>query len=84
MRRIVCAAIRAADGSVLLGIRHYSADMVEQIKARTDGEKFWHRHDPDQGFVDQHGVYLDRTEAADVARESGQSDAFILFSEDLY
>lgn len=26
-RRVVCAAIRAADGELLLGIRHYSKDM---------------------------------------------------------
>lgn len=66
-RRIVCAAIRAADGSVLLGIRHYSPDMHAQIDARRDGEKFKHRHDEDQGFVDQHGVYLSREEAFVVA-----------------
>ena len=39
-RRVVCAAIRAADGDVLLGIRHYSPDMHRQISARHDGAKF--------------------------------------------
>jgi hypothetical protein len=71
-RRVVCAAIRAADGSLLLGIRHYSADMHEQIEARRDGEKFKHRLDEDQGFVDQHGVYMSREEAYSVAKVSGQ------------
>ena len=56
-RRVVCAAIRAADGEVLLGIRHYSRDMHRQIEARKDGEKFLHRHDEDQGFVDQRGIF---------------------------
>ena len=66
-RRVVCAAIRAADGSILLGIRHYSRDMHEQIEARKDGYKFAHRHDEDQGFVDQHGSFMSREEAFKVA-----------------
>lgn len=71
-RRIVCAAIRAADGEVLLGIRHYSMDMHRQIEQRKDGKKFTHRHDEDQGFVDQWGVYMTRTEAFLVAQAAGQ------------
>lgn len=71
-RRVVCAAIRAEDGDVLLGIRHYSRDMHEQIDARVDGKKFTHRHDEDQGFVDQHGVFMDRFEAFRVAATAGQ------------
>lgn len=72
VRLVVCAAIRASDGTVLLGIRHYSQDMHAQIKQRFDGEKFKHRHDPDQGFVDQHGVYMTREEAFVVAALAGQ------------
>lgn len=97
-RRVVCAAIRAADGTLLLGIRHYSMDMHAQIDARHDGEKFLHRHDEDQGFVDQHGVYMDRFEAfivAERARQivdlsacgtgvSGMAIAAKLYSEGLY
>lgn len=78
MRRVVCAAIRASDGSVLLGIRHYSRDMREQIAARHDGEEFKHRLDEDQGFVDQHGVWMDRFEAfkvADAAKQIIKIDA---------
>jgi hypothetical protein len=71
-RRVVCAAIRAADGDVLLGIRHYSADMHRQIEARRDGQKFYHRLDADQGFVDQHGVFMSRAEAYEVALLAGQ------------
>lgn len=71
-RHVVCAAIRAADGSLLLGIRHYSADMRAQIQARHDGAKFEHRHDEDQGFVDQHGVFMSREEAFRVAADGGQ------------
>jgi len=57
-RRVVCAAIRAADGDVLIGIRHYSKDMHEQIARRNDGAKFARRLDEDQGFVDQRGVFM--------------------------
>lgn len=71
-RRVVCAAIRAADGEVLLGIRHYSADMHRQIGQRVDGHKFKHRLDEDQGFVDQNGVFMPRHEAYQVAWMAGQ------------
>lgn len=89
-RRIVCAAIRAADGELLLGIRHYSLDMHAQISKRIDGEKFTHRGGDDQGFVDQFGAYLTRAEAYRVASESRQiinPDAcpnYKLYSEGLY
>lgn len=93
-RRVVCAAIRAADGSVLIGTRHYSRDMHAQIEARRDGEKFKHRHDPDQGFIDQHHVYMTREEAYKVAADAGQVlypfacgeglDGPKLYSEGLY
>lgn len=72
VRRVVCAAIRAADGSLLLGIRHYSRDMHEQIEQRAGGWKFLHRHDEDQGFVDQRGVFMTREEAYQVAAAAGQ------------
>jgi hypothetical protein len=71
-RRVVCAAIRAADGDLLIGIRHYSADMHRQIEQRRDGEKFKHRLDEDQGFVDQRGVWMSREEAFGVAARARQ------------
>lgn len=93
-RRVVCAAIRAADGEVLLGIRHYSADMHRQIEQRVDGAKFMHRCDEDQGFVDQHGVFMSRLEAYVVASRGRQIidrqscgkglDGMKLYSEGLY
>ncbi len=70
--RIVCAAIRAEDGELLLGIRHYSRDMILNINARTDGDKFKHRGDKDQGFVDQWGVFFSREEAYQIAKDNGQ------------
>lgn len=66
-RRVVCAAIRAADGEVLLGIRHYSEDMHYQIGIRRDGDDFKRRHDEDQGFIDQWGAFMSREEAYQAA-----------------
>ncbi len=91
-RRVVCAAIRADDGSLVLGIRHYSADMLTQIHHMgADGPKFHHRNGYDQGFVDQHGVYMDRREAYTVALAAGQivypeacTLGSCLYSEGLY
>lgn len=90
-RRVVCAAIRAKDGEVILGLRHYSADMHSQIAARSDGEKFTHRHGDDQGFVDQWGAYMTRTQAYEVALHAGQilypqslHGGTMLYSEALY
>lgn len=71
-RRVVCAAIRAEDGELLLGIRHYSADMHRQIAQRADGQKFCNRLDEDQGFVDQHGEFMGREEAYWVAMRADQ------------
>ena len=71
-RRVVCAAIRGRNGMLMLGIRHYSRDMAEQMYRRVDGHNFELRLDEDQGFVDQHGVWMDREEAYRVAKASGQ------------
>jgi len=88
--RIVCAAIRASDGSIITGIRHYSWDMSAQITARKDSEKFQHRHGDDQGFVDQRGNYYTRAEAWAIAAREGQIIRTIhgqegtLYSENMY
>lgn len=71
-RRVVCAALRASDGDVLLGVRHYSPDMYKQMERRHDSQKFELRHDDNQGFVDQYGVYMDRYEAYKVAEAASQ------------
>lgn len=94
IRRVVCAAIRAADGDLLLGIRHNSDDMKKQIRERLDGHKFRNRLDQDQGFVDQHGKWMSREEAYQVAKEALQIiypercavglDGPKLYSEGLY
>lgn len=89
-RRIVCAAIRAHNGDVIVGIRHYSSDMHRQIRNRLDGYRFENRHDDDQGFVNTWGEYLTRREAYAVALMNGQiirpeaCRGVELYSEGLY
>lgn len=93
-RRVVCAAIRGEDGRILLGIRHYSEDMYNQLRFRTDAENFYHRTGLDQGFVDQYGVYMTRREAYQVAHAAKQiinynacledDLGYYLYSEGLY
>lgn len=90
MRRVVCAAARAEDGRIIVGIRHYSGDMYSQIFARGDGRQFENRYGEDQGFVDQLGIYMTREEAWIIANEAGQIINYIagqegiLYSEHLY
>lgn len=89
-RLVVCAANKYGD-RVFTGIRHFCPIMVKNMKdydiplmRRLDGEI--------QGFVDQHGVFMDRFEALIVATEAGQINRYRekttpidrLFSEDLY
>ena len=71
-RRVVCAAIRAKDGDIIIGVRHYDRHMHDQINMRVDGAKFRNRLDEDQGFVDQFGVFLSREEAYALADRNGQ------------
>lgn len=93
-RRVVCAAnkyqcILGGEPLVFIGIRHYCPVMRQNMQP-------WHEHidrnSEIQGFVDQFGVFMDRKEALQVAKEAGQLNrARIktwpdneLFSEDLY
>ncbi len=88
-RRIVCAAIRhPEDLAVICGPRHFDRVMGRLVTA--DG-RMW--HDAEQGFVDQRGNFLSRTEAWKVATEAGQiarrcggddRNGGTLFSENLY
>lgn len=89
-RRVVCAAIRAENGDVIVGIRHYSQDMHYQIRNRLDGHRFENRFDDDQGFVNTWGEYLTRKQAYLVALANGQiirpeaCPGGVLYSEGLY
>lgn len=84
-RIIVCAAnYDREDNSVVLGIRHYDNNMRSSDMISTHTE---------QGFVDQRGLFLTRTEAWPVALAAGQirrrvggddADGGTLYSENLY
>ena len=90
-RLVVCAANKYGSGDVFIGIRHFCQAMIQNMQGYDiplmrdiDGEI--------QGFVDQHGVFMDRFEALIVATEAGQINRYRektspidrLFSEDLY
>lgn len=86
IRRVVCAANRFDDGTIIVGPRHFDMTMHDQIQARgLRGTDMGH----EQGFIDQHGVFMSRKEAFIVATNANQliRPAFqpdILFSENLY
>ncbi len=92
-RIVVCAANMHA-GVLVLAPRHFDPTMHDQISKLEEGfaptdSSFW-----EQGFIDQHGKFMDRKEAYQVALAAGQinlhrpksgnPDSPILFSEDLY
>lgn len=91
-RRVVCAANRYHQQfigyTLILGARHFDQTMHRQKIARDWDERSC--PDSDQGFIDQHGVFMTREEAWDVAVAAGQiirrvgGDGERLYSENLY
>ncbi len=83
-RRIVCAALQYDSGELIVGPRHFCPVMNAQL-CRSDDNGI-----PEQGFIDQRGKFLNRTEAWIVADEAGQiirrvgGDEKKLYSENLY
>jgi hypothetical protein len=91
-RRVVCAALRVdSDGLLIItGARHYDMVMVGQM-SRMTLHNINSVRSAEQGFIDQYGVFMDRSEAFLVATEAGQilaksgnPDSTELFSEDIY
>jgi hypothetical protein len=96
-RRVVCAANKyetglkkpGDGGMVFIGVRHHCPIMRNNMFPYRE---ILERDTEVQGFVDQYGVFMDRKEALQVAKEAGQLNiARIktwpdneLFSEDLY
>lgn len=87
MRMIVCASHRYACGSIIAGVRHY--DNV--IRRQANKQNLW--TPAEQGFLDNRGEFLTRTEAWKVAEAAGQitrrvggdkADGGTLYSENLY
>lgn len=83
--RVVCAALRhRRTGKVLCGARHYDQIMLQFIE---NGEY----RDAEQGFIDNYGNFLTRSEAYEIAERNNQFNGREpprikgkLFSEDLY
>lgn len=85
-RRVVCAALRKFD-IIVIGARHYDPLMRAHIAHL--GSETWST--AEQGFIDQHGKYMSREEAFEVATAAGQIlektgyvNKPVLYSEDLY
>lgn len=87
-RFVVCAANKYGP-YIFTGVRHFCPVMVFNMTGYNI-PKLRIEHGEVQGFIDQHGVFMDRKEAAIVAAEAGQLDRYgdvkpdVLFSEDLY
>lgn len=84
-RRIVCAANKWDDGTIIIGVRHWDKFMHKQADAYGISSK---KHE--QGFIDQYGVFMTREEALELALKNGQrirrcgGDSKELYSENLY
>lgn len=80
---IISAAIRDSDGVLWIMTpphRHHDIIRLMAKNKRSDIS--------DQGFIDEHGNFLDRIQAAEIATRNGQCDQMIsppwLTSEDLW
>lgn len=69
-RSVVCAANRYGD-LVFVGVRHFCPVMRFNMRGH-DIPALRKERGEVQGFIDQHGVFMTREEAAIVAKESGQ------------
>ena len=88
-RVITCAAIKLFDGTIIAGPRHFDCIMRQQVGLIVSVDY----HHFEQGFLDQSGVFLSRTEAWKVAFAAGQvkfcvggdtANGGTLYSENLY
>lgn len=86
-RRIVCAALyyAAAGGITVIGPRHFDSTMHRQIRLMN----LVNTH-CEEGFIDQHGSFLNRVDARKIAVAADQiirrvgGDELKLYSENLY
>jgi hypothetical protein len=88
LQRVVCAACKKGD-VILLGARHFDGWMHRQMDAMGRDKL----PGAEQGFIDQFGNFLTRTEAWRIAFSQGQvirrcggdhADGGTLYSENLY
>lgn len=103
-RWIVCAATKITSNQgkeiLLVGPRHWDRTMHLQYGLIDDSHNIQYRdyEKDEQGFIDQHGLFLTREEAWTIAQENGQikrrvggdervvagETKYRLFSENLY
>jgi|TARA_R110000851_G_scaffold157578_1_gene300430 hypothetical protein len=67
-RYVVCAANKFDGGLIICGVRHWDKLMCN-VADNIDDSKL---QDCIQGFVDQYGLFITRTEAATIARVNKQ------------
>ncbi|UEM08027.1 hypothetical protein JL101_035850 (plasmid) [Skermanella rosea] len=86
-RRIVAAANRLSNGTIICGVRHWDMIMRLAVAQMIDVKK----EGAEQGFVDNGGFFLTREEAWPIAEAAGQlleraptGPRGILFSEDVW
>ena len=92
IRKVVCAACYCEMYKIsIVGPRHWDATMHKQFSFFPDKYKSLRPYQWEQGCIDQFGVYMDREEAFQVAKDAGQQIDLerneshnILFSEGLY
>lgn len=85
-RRVVCAACRIGK-IILAGARHFDSVMHTQLEAMNLTRE--QKGMAEQGFIDQFGLFMTRSEAYNLALNKGQlkdtpTISGTLFSEDLY
>ena len=86
-RRIICAANKFPDGTMILGVRHWDPVMREQARRIGYSEKS--NGICQQGFLDNRQSFVTREEAWVVAMEAGQiirrvgGDDDCLYSENI-
>lgn len=92
-RRVICAAViyPKAIGIMLVGPRHFDSTMRDQYCRFFSRGTALDESESVQGFIDQHGKFMDQFEAMEIALKAGQIDwkrkthpQDQLFSEDLY
>lgn len=87
-QRIVCAACRTLSGLIVCGPRHFDGTMwsrilnitlaefnrLQELNQMPDDvpEDFVDWQAAEEGFIDQHGVFLTREEAWTIALRNGQ------------
>lgn len=89
-RVVVMAANRYSNGTMLVGLRHWDANMAAQWEALSAAGLLPNEPDPEQGFLDNRGRFLTRRRAWIVAERAGQiirtpgDKVGYLYSENLY